>query len=434
MKKLLLACMFALGFSASAQISYSYGWDPAGLGSWTTSGSGSFSRSTTTPCTGAGSARANNYYNSSSYLVSPELTGTNGGDLTVNFSYKVTQYSSNTTGASAADFGVINVQWATSTSGPWTTAYTINSSTHVVSASCASKTATISGLPASGSVYVRFEAKSGLSTSDNYVYFDDISISQGAAPTCVAPSALTSTNVTTSGADISWTASPSNPTNGYDLYYSTSNTAPTAATTPNYPAIGTTSQTLSGLAPNTPYYVWVRSNCSGSDQSSWVSLPFTTLALPPANDDCTNATSLTVNSDLACAAATSGTTLGATASTETAPSCGASGTNDDVWYKFTATNTSHRVTLSNVSGSTDMAMAAYSGGCGSLVQVQCSDPNTMDLTGLTVGQEYKVRVWTFTSTATTTATFDICVGTPPPPPANDDCSGAVALTVNPDYL
>jgi hypothetical protein len=52
----------------------------------------------------------------------------------------------------------------------------------------------------------------------------------------------------------------------------------------------------------------------------------------------------------------------------------------------------------------------------------------MNLTGLTVGQEYKVRVWTYTSTATTTATFDICVGTPPPPPANDNCSNAIALT------
>ena len=32
------------------------------------------------------------------------------------------------------------------------------------------------------------------------------------------------------------------------------------------------------------------------------------------------------------------------------------------------------------------------------------------------------------------ATFDICVSTPPPPPANDNCAGAIALTVNPDYL
>src|SRR5690606_36036317 len=101
---------------------------------------------------------------------------------------------------------------------------------------------------------------------------------------------------------------------------------------------------------------------------------------------------------------------------------------------FTATGTAHRIALSNVSGSTDMAMALYSGACGSLVQVACSDPNTLNATGLTAGSVYYVRVWTFTSTATTRASFDICVGTQPPVPANDDCSGAVSLTVNPDLL
>ncbi|MCS3868879.1 hypothetical protein J3D55_001795 [Chryseobacterium ginsenosidimutans] len=268
MKKLLLACMMALGIGASAQISYTYGWDSSGLGSWTTTGSGTFSRSTTTPCNGAGSVRANNYYAASSYLVSPALTGTNGGDLTVGFSYKVTQYSANTTGAASADFGVINLQWSTSASGPWTNAYTIDSSTHVVSASCATKTATISGLPASGNVYLRLEAKSGLSTSDNYVYFDDVTVSQGAAPSCLPPSVPTASNITLASADVSWMAPTSVPGSGYEYYLSTSNTSPTSAT----PATGTsaaTTKSLSGLTGNTLYYIWVRSVCSTTDKSAW---------------------------------------------------------------------------------------------------------------------------------------------------------------------
>lgn len=267
----------ALGIGASAQISYTYDWEPTGLGSWTTSGSGSFSRNTTTPCNGTASVRANNYYNSSSYLVSPVLTGTNGGDLTVGFSYKVTQYSSNTTGASAADFGVINLQWSTSASGPWTTAYTISSSAHVVSATCAAKTATITGLPSSGNVYLRFEAKSGLSTSDNYVYFDDITVSQGAAPSCLPTSAPTVSNIGLNTADIAWTAPSSAPASGYEYYLSTSNTAPTASTAATGTS-ATTSKSLSSLSSNTTYYVWVRSVCSASDKSSWsTSGTFTTL-------------------------------------------------------------------------------------------------------------------------------------------------------------
>ncbi|WP_312903247.1 T9SS type A sorting domain-containing protein, partial [Chryseobacterium taichungense] len=183
----------------------------------------------------------------------------------------------------------------------------------------------------------------------------------------------------------------------------------------------------------TTYYTTVTPYNAIGNATGCSEISFTTAA-PPSNDDCAGAIALTVNPDLLCGAITSGTTIGASASTETAATCGATGTNDDVWFKFTATSTSHRIVLSNVSGSTDMAMAAYSGTCGSLVQMTCSDPNTMDVTGLTVGQEYKVRVWTFSSVATTTATFDICVGTLPPPPANDDCAGAISLTVNPDLL
>lgn len=182
------------------------------------------------------------------------------------------------------------------------------------------------------------------------------------------------------------------------------------------------------LNPNTTYFATVIPYNAFGDAGGCAEISFTT-SPPPANDNCSEAVALTVNPDYSCAAATAGTTESASASAETAPSCGAAGTNDDVWFKFTATNTAHRVRLSDVSGSADMAMAAYSGACGSLVQVACSDPNTMDLTGLTVGQEYKVRVWTYTSTVTAVASFNICVGTPPPPPANDNCANPTPLTV-----
>ncbi len=147
----------------------------------------------------------------------------------------------------------------------------------------------------------------------------------------------------------------------------------------------------------------------------------------PANDDCANAVSLVPGANLVCAGQTAGTTLSATQSIETAPTCGATGVNDDVWYSFVATSGSHIITLSGVSGSTDMAMAAYSGSCGSLVALACSDPEVMTLTGLVPAQAYFVRVWTWVSTATTAASFNICITTPPPPPANDICAGAIVI-------
>ncbi|MBW8360171.1 MAG: fibronectin type III domain-containing protein [Weeksellaceae bacterium] len=263
----------------------------------------------------------------------------------------------------------------------------------------------------------------------NGYFYDDVLLDEVQvmeAPACVMPSSLNFNTVTSTGAQVTWVAPPSAPSGGYDVYVSTTNVAPTSTSTPTFSGVMGNSQTVTGVS-GTTYYVWVRSNC-GSSQSMWSGpVTFTVSYVAPANDNCAGAVSLTVNPDFLCTAFTAGTTYGATASTETAPSCAVAGTNDDVWFKFTATNALHRVALNNVSASTDVAMAAYSGVCGSLVQVACSDPNIMDLTGLTPGTQYLVRVWTVSATAATGATFEICLGTPPPPPANDDCVNAISL-------
>lgn len=216
----------------------------------------------------------------------------------------------------------------------------------------------------------------------------------------------------------------------YKVYLGLTNPPTNLPTTINAPLTSYTPTT--SLAFSTTYYWYVTPTNGGSDAIGCDATvySFTTPAPPPppANDDCAGAVSLTVNPTLVCAAKTSGTTVSATQSTETAPSCAATGINDDVWYKFVATSTSHKITIDNVVGNTtDMAMAVYTGGCGSLTQLVCTDPEELTLVGLTVGAEYKIRVWTYTSTATTRASFDICIITMPPAPANDDCGLAVAL-------
>lgn len=100
-----------------------------------------------------------------------------------------------------------------------------------------------------------------------------------AVVTCPAPTALTATTPTSSGAMLGWTA-PSGVTPTYDYYISTTNTAPVAATTPtgNVATVGTTLNTLN---PATTYYVWVRSNCGSGDTSFWTGpATFTTLQIP----------------------------------------------------------------------------------------------------------------------------------------------------------
>ncbi|WEK68367.1 MAG: fibronectin type III domain-containing protein [Candidatus Chryseobacterium colombiense] len=95
-------------------------------------------------------------------------------------------------------------------------------------------------------------------------------------PTCFAPTNLTSSAITATSGSVSWTAPSSAPGSGYDIYYTTSTTAPTSSTTPSQMVFTGTSVTLSPLSPNTTYYVWVRSRCSGTDQSGWTSISFTT--------------------------------------------------------------------------------------------------------------------------------------------------------------
>jgi hypothetical protein len=85
---------------------------------------------------------------------------------------------------------------------------------------------------------------------------------------CGSPSNLTYTSTMTS-ATVNWAASASVPSSGYQYYYSTSPTAPTATTVPtgSVPA-GTTSVMLNNLTTGQTYYFWVRANC-GSGQSFW---------------------------------------------------------------------------------------------------------------------------------------------------------------------
>ena len=85
------------------------------------------------------------------------------------------------------------------------------------------------------------------------------------APTCYTPNLAATTNITTISATINWTAPTVIPSNGYQYVVSTSNTTPVGAGTP---VAGLTAN-ITGLTPNTTYYVFVRSDCGSSDFSTW---------------------------------------------------------------------------------------------------------------------------------------------------------------------
>lgn len=179
--------------------------------------------------------------------------------------------------------------------------------------------------------------------------------------------------------------------------------------------------TAGGLTPGSTVYVrfWEY----GNDNPGTFSICAQTYAppTPPANDNPCNATVAAVNSGTTCVTQTPGTVAGATASGLPATPC--FGTPDnDVWFQFTATNTTHYISLNNVVGNTtDMYHAIYSGSCGSLTNIACSDADQSTVTGLTVGNTYWIRVYTYwANSPAANTTFNLCITSPPPPPV---CGG-----------
>lgn len=111
-------------------------------------------------------------------------------------------------------------------------------------------------------VYIGFDFHS--SDGDN-CSFDNLNIFQ--SPACAGgPSAITASNLTATSATISWTDAPIVPANGYNWVVVASGdsaTSPTPIATGST-ASGVDSAVVTGLTPNTPYDVYVQSNCGGT--------------------------------------------------------------------------------------------------------------------------------------------------------------------------
>ncbi|WP_353078858.1 T9SS type A sorting domain-containing protein [Flavobacterium sp.] len=96
-------------------------------------------------------------------------------------------------------------------------------------------------------------------------------------PTCIEPLNIVYANIASTTADISWDATNPVPSVGYEYVVSTSNTAPTAAGT----ATTSSFASITGLLPNTTYYIFVRANCGSSQFSPWTGpASFTTACAP----------------------------------------------------------------------------------------------------------------------------------------------------------
>jgi hypothetical protein len=156
--------------------------------------------------------------------------------------------------------------------------------------------------------------------------------------------------------------------------------------------------------------------------NTYASFAITTTACPttPANNNCTGVDASFTLSVPAAGSSTcttlSGTTFGANLSPQT--TCGgAAGADDDVWYRFTANNANHQITVDGVAGF-NAAIEVFSGTCAGTLTLIGSCVNatgaggveTANLSGLTNGTTYFVRVYNSTTGAGVSAanSFTIC--------------------------
>ena len=192
------------------------------------------------------------------YAVLPEFTDALN-TMTIAFAYRM----------ESASYGTMTVGYVTDVDNIATTFNTIATLPNTTTITL--DTISFATVPASATGRLAFHWNC---TGSYYTCnIDDISVySDGSTPTtCDAPTNVTISNLSQTGATVNWTAGGTE--TSWNLQYRTAG----GSWSSSIPVAGTPTYTLSGLTANTQYEVQVQANCGGST-SSWVSNSFTTLA------------------------------------------------------------------------------------------------------------------------------------------------------------
>ncbi|WP_294821680.1 GEVED domain-containing protein [uncultured Flavobacterium sp.] len=170
-------CMLLFSGNALAQITYSANFESDDDG-WDTY---LFNYSNVVPCEGTGSLRASLWsLLPEAEAISPAIGTSNGGEVTVTYSYKLLNYSLTTPTVPTENeegWGAFGIFWSTSEEGPFTLLETVTPENHMESATCTTRS--VSFFPPAGTtVYLAISAGLSNEVSDFYVYFDEVNANQ----------------------------------------------------------------------------------------------------------------------------------------------------------------------------------------------------------------------------------------------------------------
>lgn len=239
---------------------------------WTLGGG---SLSTDQSCATA-SWRKNVYSSTTGGILTSESQISNGSDLTISFDYKIVNWSAATVATNPFN-GTITTEVSIDGGTTWTVqAGVINSTNHVASNTCTTKTYVVPGasVPNASSVKVRWNCVWGTS-GDYYVYIDNISATQPTTtpPLCTTLStpANNASNVTNS--IISWAPASGIPT-GYKLRVGSTSGGTDVLNNADVGNVLT--YTLPQLDSGTTYFVTVTPYNANGDATGCAETSFTT--------------------------------------------------------------------------------------------------------------------------------------------------------------
>ncbi|MFD1014349.1 T9SS type A sorting domain-containing protein [Winogradskyella rapida] len=185
--------------------------------------------------------------------------------------------------------------------------------------------------------------------------------------------------------------------------------------------------TLSDLTIGNTYYIRNNTRVSGEYAQSY-NICLREAPEAPVNDECTGAIEFFASTDDSCDNQVSGSTLGATISSDN--SCNTEGYGD-VWYVFNpAVSGLYEFSLERLSTTPSSSFAVYEGACGSLVDITggCSTSNKI----LTLDASSSYYVMVQTSHTGEGIDFNLCAWQLPDAVANNDCSTPALLEESPD--
>jgi hypothetical protein len=257
----------------------------------------------------------------------------------------------------------------------------------------------------SATTIIRFLANGDFGTSD--IGIDNVNVY---SVNCGMVASASFSNIAATAATANWAAVSG--ASAYNWEVRTSGTPGTAGAVTTGSS-NTTSANIIGLAGSITYSFYIQTDCGSGNIASWAG-PFT-FTTTPANDDCSNAVTLTSG-----ASAVTGSCIGATQSAAPTAACTSSNSALDVWYKFVAAGSRATVTVVGA-GSFDAIVQCFDA-CTGGTSVGCVDASaangteTLTLTGLIPGNTYNVRVFQYTGTSITSvpagSSFTIALSIP----------------------